>query len=200
LEVVGHLDVGGDVPHSQEFRHVDEFREAGVHPHTALGGDLDLGDQAAEGSGEAVEVGDPDLGQQVRAQVAEHDVRLAHAVGNRGTGGERGDALVLAAQVLQLHVQVGGAVGAVHGHVRHVRRGVQVLVAVRLINHQIVDAGLLEGQAGVFGRLQRLQPLFGADFHSLQPTLEQPFVAVSGREHPVDGVDLLLPVGLLNLP
>ena len=66
-------------------------------------------------------------------------------VGDRGGGRAGDDAVAVArAQILDLHVQVAGALGAVDRGVADVRRGVQVLVVVELVDDEVVDAGLLE--------------------------------------------------------
>ena len=72
--------------------------------------------------------------QQVGPQVPLHHVRLGHAVGDRGGGGE-GDhpGAVPPPQVIDLHVQVGGAHRPVDRRVGDVGRGPQILVPVRLI-------------------------------------------------------------------
>src|SRR5579875_436362 len=75
----------------------------------AVGGDLDGGDDLAEGGRPLVEVLDPGLLEQVRAQVAQLGVELGHGVGHRGGGGPGAPAGGVAlAQVAELHVHVGG--------------------------------------------------------------------------------------------
>jgi hypothetical protein len=60
--------------------------------------------------------------------------RFADAVGNRGGGGEGRDAAAVPLpQVVQLHVQVGGALGALDADALDVGDGAQVLVAVNLV-------------------------------------------------------------------
>ena len=121
----------------------------------ALGGQLDLGDDLAERGGPGVEHLDPGGLQQVGPQVALHHVGLGDRVGDRGRGGERDHALAVApAQVVDLHVQVGGAHRPVDGGVGDVRGGAQVLVAVRLVDAQVVDAGGLERDARVLGGVE----------------------------------------------
>ena len=104
-------------------------------------------------------------------QVPLHHVRLGDRVGDRGGGGE-GDhpAAVAAAQVADLHVQVGGAHRPVDRGVADVGRGAQVLVPVGLVDAQVVDAGGLEGDARVLGGVELgLEPFLGAQQRSLQP-------------------------------
>ena len=56
-QVVGGLDVGGDVQHAQHLGDVGEPGEPGLHPEVAaaFGGQLDLGDDLAEGGRPGVE-------------------------------------------------------------------------------------------------------------------------------------------------
>ena len=164
-QVVGGLDVGGDVQHAQHLGDVAEAGEPAFHPEAvaALGGQLDLGDDLAEGGGPGVEHLDPRGLQQVRAQVALHHVRLGDRVGDRGGGGERDHpGAVAAPQVADLHVQVGGPHRPVDRGVGDVGGGAQVLIPVRLVDAQVVDAGGLEGDAGVLGRVELgLEPFLG---------------------------------------
>jgi hypothetical protein len=93
----------------------------------------------------------PAFVEQVRAQVLRHHVLLGDAVRDRRAGGERGDAAPLPGllpQVVQLGVQVGGPAGPVD-RAGTGRRRRQVLEVVRLVDHQVVDAGLLERQRRV---------------------------------------------------
>ncbi len=113
VEVFGGLDVGEPVPGAaQHLGDVLKAREAGVHPVVAAAGgvDLDLGDGLPERRCPAVEVLDAGAREQVGPQVAAHHVRLGDAVGDRGRGRERRDpGAVARAEVLELHVQVRGA-------------------------------------------------------------------------------------------
>ena len=164
-QVLGGLHVGGHVQHPQHLRDVGEPGEPALHPEVAaaLGGQLDLGDDLAEGGGPGVEDLDARGLEQVRPQVALHHVGLGDRVGDRGGGRERDHpAAVAAAQVVDLHVQVGGPHRPVDRGVGDVGRGAQVLVAVRLVDAQVVDAGRLEGDARVLGRVELgAQPFLG---------------------------------------
>ena len=56
-----------------------------------------------------------------------------------------------------------------------VGRGAQVLVAVRFVDEQVVDAGGLEGDAGVLGGVElRLEAFLGAQQRAFQPLDAQP--------------------------
>ena len=180
--------------HPQHLRDVGEPGEPALHPEAAaaFGGQLDLGDDLAEGGRPGVEHLDARGLQQVGPQVALHHVRLGDRVGDRGGGGE-GDhpAAVAAAQVVDLHVQVGGPHGPVDRRVADVGRGAQVLVPVGLVDAQVVDPGRLEGDARVLGRVELgLEPFLGAQQRAFQPLDRQP-VAFFG------GVDPLAHLGEL---
>ena len=203
LEVLAGLDVGGDVPAAEHLRDVGELGEAGLLPEAvaALGGHLDLGDGLAEGGGPAVEVADAGGFQQVGPQVVLHDPGLGDAVGDRGGGGEGDDpGAVAAAQVADLHVQVGGAHRPVDGRVGDVGRGAEVLVAVRLVDEQVVDAGGLEGDAGVLDRIQLgLEPFLGAQQGALQALDGQPVALLGGLDEVAHPLELGVEVGVLGL-
>jgi hypothetical protein len=198
-EVLGGLDVGGQVPAAEHFRHVGEPGEPGALPEAVspFGGHLDLGDGLPEGRGPGVEVGYPRSLEQVGPQVALHDVGLGDAVGDRGGGGEGDDpGAVAAAQVADLHVQVAGPPGPVDRGVGDVGRGAQVLVPVGLVDEEVVDAGGLEGDARVPGRVELLlQPLFRAQQGAFESLDGQPVAFPGGGDevpHPVKlGVHVL---------
>ncbi len=150
LEVLGGLDVGEHVPEPEHFGDVLEAGEAGVHPvvPAAGRGDLDLGHGLPERRRPRIEVLDPRRLQEVGAQVAGHHVRFGDAVRDRGGGGHRRDPVAVAvAEPFELHVQIGGALGAVDRGVADVGDGLEVLVVVGLVDDQVVDPGLLERQA-----------------------------------------------------
>ena len=129
LEVFLGLDVGGDPPHVQQLGDVAEPGEPVLDPDAAFGGDLDVGGGLGERADPGVEVLDAGVGQQVRPQVAAHDVRLGHRVGDGG-GGREGDhpAAVGGAQVVEFHLQVAGAAGPVDVQFLVVGPDVEVLV------------------------------------------------------------------------
>ena len=68
-QVLGGLHVGGHVQHPEHFRDVGEPGEPAFHPEVAaaLGGQLDLGDDLAEGGRPGVEDLDARGLEQVRA-------------------------------------------------------------------------------------------------------------------------------------
>ena len=138
LQVLGGLDVRADVPDAQQLGDVAELREPGLHPEPGpVRGQLEVGGDLAERGGPGVEVGQAGVVEQVRAQEPLHGVGLGHRVGDRGGGGEGGDAAAVAfAQVAQLHVQVGGALGALDADALDVGDGAQVLVAVGLVDER----------------------------------------------------------------
>ena len=203
MEVLAGLDVGGDVPAAEHFRHVGELGEPGLLPEavTAFGGHLDLGDDLAEGGGPAVEVGDARCFQQVGAQVVLHDPGFGDAVGDRGGGGEGDDAgAVAAAQVADLHVQVGGAHGPVDRRVGDVGRGAEVLVAVGFVDEQVVDAGGLEGDARVLDRVELgLEPFLGAQQGAFEALDGQPVALLGGLDEVPHPVQFGVEVGALGL-
>ena len=185
VEVGGRLDVGEHVPHAEHLGHVAEPGEPALDPEAvaALGGQFDLGDHLAERGGPAVEHVDARGLQQVGAQVALHDVGFGDRVGDRGGGGERDHpGPVPAAQVVDLHVEVGGPHGPVDRRVGDVRGGVQVLVPVRLVDAQVVDPGCLERDARVLGGVQPGRSRSSARSNAASSRLTDrpsPFFAVS---------------------
>ena len=202
LEIFCGARVGEHCPHAEHLGDVLKPAEAGVHPvvPAAGRGHLDLRDGLPECCGPAVEVLDAGGGEEVGPQVAAHDVRLGDAVGDRG-GGREGDGprAVAVAQPADLHVQIAGALGPVDRGVANIRRGVEVLVVVGLVDAQVVDPGLLERDAWVLGAVEALlEALLGGERELLQPFDGQPVAAASGREHRSQPVDLPLGVGGLD--
>ena len=108
VEVLGRLDVGGDVPHPQQFRYVDEPGEAGVYPESGRRpGQLDRVVTWPKVAAQESKSSRPAVGEQVGAQVALHDVGLGHRVGDRRCGRDGGDPVAVGGpQVVDLHVQV----------------------------------------------------------------------------------------------
>ena len=107
-------------------------------------------------------------------------------------------AAVAAAQVVDLHVQVGGPHGPVDRGVADVGGGAQVLVPVGLVDAQVVDPGGLEGDARVLGRVELgLEPFLGAQQRLLQ-LLDRDAVALLRRGDPLPHlVKFAVHVGLL---
>ena len=152
VEVLGRLDVRGHLPHPQHLRDVAELREPGLDPVVPAAGrrHLERGDALAERGGPLVEVVDVRVLEQVGPEVALHHVRLGDAVGDRRGRRERGDTFPLAgAEVLELHVEVGGSLGAGDLRVCDVGLGGEVFVQVRLVDEQVVDPGRLEADRGI---------------------------------------------------
>jgi hypothetical protein len=130
-----------------------------------------------------------------------HDPGLGDAVGDRGGGGEGDDpGAVAAAQVGDLHVQVGGAHGPVDRGIGDVGRGAEVLVPVRFVDEQIIDAGGLEGDAGILDRVQLgLEPFLGAQQGALQALDGQPVAFLGGADELAHPVEFGVEVGVLGL-
>ena len=104
------------------------------------------------------------------------------------------------AQVADLHVQVGGAHGPVDRGVGDVGGGAQVLVAVGLVDEQVVDAGGLEGDAGVLDRVQLgLEPFLGAQQGALEALDGQPVALLGGLDEVAHPVELGVEVGALGV-
>ena len=166
FQVLGSLHVCGDVEHAQQLGHVGELGEAGHGAEAgAVRGQLDGGDDFAEGGRPGVEVVDACGGEEVGPQVVLHHVGLGDRVRDGGGCGERGaaSARVVPAEPVELHVEVLGPVGAVDPGGGDVRLGVQVLEQVGLVQEHVIDAGLLEAHAVVFGTSKLLLDLFLLD-------------------------------------
>ena len=62
MEVLGGLDVGGDVPHPEQFGDVAELGEAGLHSEAgSVGCQLEAGGHLAEGGCQGVEVSESSI-------------------------------------------------------------------------------------------------------------------------------------------
>jgi len=76
---------------------------------------------------------------------------------------------VLGPEEVQLHVQVARALAALDGDAGDVAGQSEVLVAVGLVDEQVVDAGLLEGDPDVLDAVgERLQALLSAGERPLE--------------------------------
>ena len=145
---VGHLAVQAD-----EFGHVLEPGEAGLHAvAAAVGRQLERGDGAAERRRPRVEGGQVGAVQHVGLQERLHGPQLGDGVGHRRGGGERRHPRAAGApQRPQLGVEVLGPPRARHAHT--LDRGVHpaVFERVRLVAEHVVHARLLEAHAVVLG-------------------------------------------------
>ena len=174
FEVFGGFDVGEGVEHLQQFGDVLELREPALEfePVTAGDGEFHFFDDLAERRGPGVEVLDPGSLEQVRAQVALHDVHFRDGVRDRCCRGTGDHAPSLAfAQELGLHVQVRCPVGSLDCGAGDVGRCPEVLVVVQLVHDEVVNAGFLEADPGVGGSVE-----FG--FEAFLPGPGLPFPAV----------------------
>ena len=187
------------MPEPEHFGDVLEAGEAGVHPvvPAAGRGHLDLGHGLPERRRPRIEVLDPRRLQQVGAQVARHHVRFGDAVRDRGGGRHRRDPVAVAvAEPFELHVQIGGALGAVDRGVADVGDGLEVLVVVGLVDDQVVDPGLLERQPRVTRRVQqRLEAFLFAQDLLLQALHGQAAGAFGVLEHRAQLRELAAGVG-----
>jgi len=107
---------------------------------------------------------------------------------------------VALAQVAELHVHVGGPLRALDAHPGQVGVGAQVLVPVALVPEEVVDPGLLEGDPGVFGRVQEpADPLLGLELGLLQPLDGEPALGPGPHQLGLDRLHLPLQVAALGL-
>src|SRR5690606_30718428 len=92
----------------QQLGHILEPRESLFWSvGAALRGDLQSGDDLAEGAGPGIEVTDPELLQDVWPHIAGHGVQFGHGVSDGGAGGKyHSPAAVQLADITAFHPQV----------------------------------------------------------------------------------------------
>ena len=175
LELVGGLDVRRLLEHGHELRQVEEAGEPGPRPVAgALRGQLNGRHRLPENGGPVVKVAQVCLFQEVYLEIPLHGVKLGHAVGDRGAGGEHH---ALAAcdlvDIPAFQQHIAGLLCIAGGEARHIAHfGVeeQVFIAVRLVYKEAVHTKLLKGHNAVLpgGGVELFQAHSQGLFHPLQ--------------------------------
>ena len=170
LQHVGGLDIGHGAEHGQQFRHIDEAGEAGVHAvAAAIGREFQGGDGFGEAGGPGIEVPGAGAFEQRRGQIAQHGVHFGEGVADGRAGGKdhaAGVRALLNVADLQIHIEGAEGVGIRQaGDARHFGDVRQVLEGIGLIDHQLRNTEVLKRHCVVFHLAVRA--LFKADFQAL---------------------------------
>ena len=144
------LNVRDLLEHGHQFRQIEELGEASFCPITgALRGELNGRDCFPEGRGPAVKVNEIVAAQGIILEIFLHGVHLHHRVRDRCAGRKHHAAPSgQFVQVLAFHIQVAGLLClclADAAHIAHLGKGGKVLVIMRLVDEQAVNAELLKG-------------------------------------------------------
>ena len=143
---------------------------------------LELGRRVAEGGGPGVELVQAALAQRRVVHQPLHGEHLAERVGDRRAGSEHERAAgVLRLDEAGLHVEVPGALRAVRIDAlqrRHVGGEGELPELLRLVDDDLVDADLRDGEQVVLARRERLQPLLESLLQPLEPLAGDAVVAL----------------------
>ncbi len=120
------------------------------------------------------------------AEITLHREHLAERVGDRRAGGEhQRPAGVLCRDEAGLYIEVPGALRAVGIDAlqrRHVGGEGQLAELLRLVDNDLVDADLGDGQEVVLAGGERLEPFLQSLLQPLEPLARDPVVALDFRE------------------
>ena len=165
-QVLRHHHIREGAEHGDQLGDVDELREARDRLVLAGGLQFELGRGVAEGRGPGVELVQAALEQRRVADQPLHREHLAERVGDRRAGGEHErPARVLRLDEAGLHIEVPGALRAVRIDAlqrRHVGGEGELAELLRLVDDDLVDADLGDGQQVVLAGRERLQPFLEA--------------------------------------
>ena len=150
VEHIRRLHVCDLFEHTHEFREVIELGKAGLRSiAVALRGKLDCRNRLAEGGRPGIKMNEVVPMERIVLQVFLHRVHLDHRIGDRGAGGkDNASASRQLVKVSALHIQVGAFLRfglADTSDVPHFRECGEVLVVVRLVDEQAVNAQLFKG-------------------------------------------------------
>ncbi len=186
LQFLRQDDVGEGAEHGDQLRHVDEGGEARDGLVFARGLQFELGRHIAEGRGPGIELVQPTLFQGIEPEEALHREHLSKCVGDRRAGGEHQcPAGVLRLDEPRLHIEVPGALRPVRIDAlqrRHVGGKGEFSELLRLVDDDLVDADLGDGQEIVLDRAERLEPVPQSLLQPLQPLARHPVVAFDPGE------------------
>lgn len=175
-------DVGEGAEHGDQFRDIDEAREAADRLVFAGRLDLQLGRRIAEAGRPGIEFVQTALGESLVAKQALDREHLAECVGDRRARGEhQGAARVLRFEEPGLHIEVPGALRAVRINAlqrRHIRGEGKLPELLRFIDGDLVDADLGDGEQIVLSGRKPFQPFLQSFLQTLETLARDAVLAV----------------------
>ena len=195
-QVLRHHHVREGPEHRDQLGDVHESREA--RDRLVLAGrlELELGRDVAEGRGPGVELVQAAIQKRRVAEIALHREHLAERVGDRRTGGEhQRPAGVLCLDEAGLYIEIPGALRAVGVDAlqrRHVGGEGQLAELLRLIDDDLVDADLRDGEEIVLPRGECFEPFLQALLQPLKPLARDTVLALDLGEQLLVQLELVL--------
>ena len=208
VEHIRSLDVRALIEHGHQLRQVIELGKSGLCPVSgALRSQLNGGHGFAEGRRPGIEVDEIVPFQCIILEVFLHGIHFYHRVADRGAGGEAyAPASGELIQIADLHIQVAGLLGlrlADAAHVTHFCERSQILVIMRLVDEELINAEFLKSHdiilpALIVQLVQLCLHLLFCPFHLLDgETVAPVFFQLGDPLH--DLIHLLLQVVCLTL-
>ena len=181
-QIGGQHHVREAAEHGDQLRHIDEAGKARDRLVLAVGLQFELGRRVAERARPGVEFVQAALPQGLEAEQALHREHLAERIGDRGAGSEHQRAAWISGfDEARLHVEVPGALRAIGIDAlqrRHVGRKRQFAEFLRLIDDDLIDADLGDGEEIVLPGRKRLQPFLHSLLQPFEPFARDAVVAL----------------------